>query len=271
MGLEFCSLASGSSGNCQYIRSRKAKILLDAGLSGKYIINGLDHLDVMGDDLDGVLITHEHSDHIKGIGVIHRKFGLNIYVHALTWEAIKDKLGKIDSKKIILLNDESPFEIKDIIIQPHAISHDAVAPLGYSFMTDTAKISVVTDLGCVSEALLNGIKDSHLLMLEANHNVEMLMTGSYPYPLKRRVASDYGHLSNEDCARTVIEGIKNGRVGSVLLGHLSRENNTPDLAYETVKSMMSEEGMIVGEDVQLELTYRDRMGTCFQVGRSVRY
>jgi phosphoribosyl 1,2-cyclic phosphodiesterase len=266
MGLEFCSLASGSSGNSQYIKSNRCRLLLDAGLSGKYMINALKQIDVDASTLNGILITHEHSDHIKGVGILHRKFGIPIYVHEKTWKVLESKLGKIDASKVNIIKENETFGIQDIVIKALPIAHDAIAPLGYTFSSSSSKIAILTDLGHVPETLYREIYDADLLMLEANHNVDLLMTGRYPYPLKKRVASDVGHLSNEDCGATVIRAIKEGRVGSVLLGHLSRENNTPELAYETVRSMMSLENMVVGEDVLLDLTYRDRMGTLYRIG-----
>lgn len=267
MALQFCSLASGSSGNCQLIMTPHTKILLDAGLSGKYIINGLSQLGVDASEVEGILITHEHSDHIKGIGIMHRKYGMKIYANQATWDLVKGKIGKVDERKVVIISALQPFDIQDIHVKAMSIAHDAVDPLAYSFETDHAKLSILTDLGHITPALIDQIKDSDMLMLEANHNVEMLKMGSYPYYLKRRVMSQVGHLSNEDCGDAVVKAIQTGRVTNVVLGHLSRENNTPELAYETVKSIMHESGMVIDRDVQLALTYRDRIGHLFRIKR----
>lgn len=265
MAIQFSSLASGSSGNCQLIQSNQTTLLLDAGLTGKYITNALHHYDITLDQVNGILITHEHSDHISGLGVLHRKANLPIYISDKTWQVTKDKIGKINTKRLHFIEPEIPFTIRDIVVNPHSVSHDAVDPLCYTFSVGDTKIAIVTDLGIIDDHLIAQIKDASLVMLEANHNVEMLMMGNYPYPLKRRVASELGHLSNEDCAAAAIKAIMNGRVSTVLLGHLSKENNTPELAYETVKSSMIEQGMVIGKDVMLDLTYRNRIGNLYRL------
>lgn len=266
MALEFSSLASGSSGNCQLIKSKNTRLLLDAGLSGKYIINGLGHFNIEAETIDGILITHEHIDHIKGVGIMHRKCGMKIYANEATWDRVSKKIGKVDPSKVVLFDNEKPFHIKDIEVEPMSISHDAVDPVAYSFKTHSSKIAVITDLGHITDEMVDKIKDSDLLMLESNHNVDMLMMGKYPYPLKRRVIGDHGHLSNEACAQAAIRAITTGRVSTVLLAHLSKDNNTPELAYETAKSMFYENDIQVGSDVFLDLTYRDRVGQLYRIG-----
>lgn len=265
MAIQFSSLASGSSGNCQLIQSNQTTLLLDAGLTGKYITNALHHYDITLDRVNGILITHEHSDHISGLGVLHRKANLPIYISPNTWQVIKDKIGKINAKQLHFIESDRSFAIRDIVVNPHRISHDAVDPLCYTFAVNDTKVAIVTDLGTIDDCLIAHIKDASLVMLEANHNVQMLMMGNYPYPLKRRVASELGHLSNEDCALAAIKAITDGRVSTVLLGHLSKENNTPELAYETVKSSMIEQGMVIGRDVMLDLTYRNRIGNLYRL------
>jgi phosphoribosyl 1,2-cyclic phosphodiesterase len=265
MALEFSSLASGSSGNCQLIKSKNTRLLLDAGLSGKYIINGLNHFNVDAQTVDGILITHEHIDHIKGVGIMHRKCGMKIYANEATWERVAQKIGKIDTSKIVIFDNNRPFTINDIEVEPMSIAHDAIDPVAYSFTTSSAKISVITDLGHITNEMIDKVKDSDLLMLESNHNVDMLMMGKYPYPLKRRVIGDHGHLSNEACAEAAIRAITTGRVSTVLLAHLSKDNNTPELAYETAKSMFAEKNIKIGTDVFLDLTYRDRVGNLFRI------
>jgi len=174
MSLDFCSLASGSSGNSQYIATKDTHLLLDAGLSGKYIETALKNVDIDIRKIQGILVTHEHSDHIKGVGVLHRRYGMEIYTTENTWEAMRTKLGKIDEDKVKLFEPTKVFEIGDIQVDPFSISHDAVDPVAFSFCTHNAKLSIATDLGVWDESILNAIKDSDLLVLESNHDVEML-------------------------------------------------------------------------------------------------
>lgn len=260
MSIEFCSLASGSSGNSQYIGTQSTHLLVDLGLTTKYVVNALAHLDVDPSAIGGILITHEHSDHIKGIGAFHRKYGTPIYCHEAAWEAIRPSIGKHDATKVHFITEDEGFAIGDIHVEAVAIHHDAVAPLGYILESQGACVGVVTDLGCIYEGLLDALKRVQLLLLEANHNVDMLLRGPYPYPLKRRVMSDQGHLSNEHCAEAVIHLYRYGRLKSVFLGHLSKDNNTPDLAYETLRSALAMEGIKVDEDILLEMTFRNRIG-----------
>ncbi len=265
MALEYCSLASGSSGNSQYIATNDTCILLDAGLSGKYIKTALENVDRDIDRVEGVLITHEHSDHIKGVGVLHRRYGINIYATELTWDAMKTKIGKIDEDKVILFDPDLPFQVGDINVKPIRISHDAVDPVAFSFESKEAKLSIATDLGIYDEALIDHIKDSSLLVIESNHDVEMLKMGKYPYYLKRRVLSEHGHLSNDLAGEIAARVVQEGRVNNILLAHLSKENNFPELAYETVNEVLKESGIEVGKDINLDMTYRDRVGKIYKV------
>lgn len=263
--ISFCSLASGSSGNAQYIGNKTTNILLDAGLSGKYIQAGLEGIGVDPSKLDGIVITHEHSDHIKGIGVLMRRFGVPIYATEGTWKGMSEKIGKIDIEKVNIIQKDEIFSIKDIQIKAYPVSHDANDPVGYTFQNGTGKIGVITDLGHYTEEILDEIRSCDLVMLEANHDIEMLQMGSYPYYLKRRILSEVGHLSNEASGEIACDIVKNGKARNILLGHLSRENNFPDLAYETVKSIMESEGIKVGNDVMLNMTYRDKIGGLYVI------
>ncbi|MBN2898714.1 MAG: MBL fold metallo-hydrolase [Clostridia bacterium] len=263
--ISFCSLASGSSGNAQYIGNKTTKILLDAGLSGKYIQAGLEGIGVDPKDLDGIVITHEHSDHIKGIGVLMRRYGVPIYTTEGTWQGMVDKIGKVDLEKVHIIENNAVFSIKDIEVKAYPVSHDANDPVGYTFQNGSAKVGVITDLGHYTDAILDEIRSCDLVMLEANHDIEMLKMGSYPYYLKRRILSDVGHLSNETSGEIACDIVRNGRARNILLGHLSRENNFPDLAYETVRAIMESEGIRVGDDVMLNMTYRDKIGGLYVI------
>lgn len=262
----FCSLASGSSGNCQYIATEETGVLLDAGLSGKYISSGLEHINADVTKLKGLFITHEHSDHVKSAGILMRKFNLTLYITEKTFRCIESKLGKYDPEKVVFIEKEKDILIGDMIVHPFPISHDAADAVAYSFSCKDIKISIVTDLGHVPLDILTKIMHSNLLMIESNHDVDMLNAGPYPYVLKRRILSDRGHISNVLAAETIVRSLMySDKLGYVILGHLSKDNNTPDLAYETVKSILSENDLVVGEDISLDLAYRDRVGKLYRL------
>lgn len=265
MPIHFCSLASGSSGNSQFIASDNTRLLLDAGLSGKYIINSLEHIGESLQQIDALLITHEHSDHIKGAGVIYRKIKRPIYATQATWAVLQEKIGEIAPEHIRVIRAGEDFEIGDIRVKPIEISHDAAEPVAYAFCNQAARMCIATDLGHCPESVQQEFLECDLLMLESNHDINMLKMGPYPYYLKRRILSDVGHLSNETAAQVITRAVKQGRVRSVLLGHLSKENNVPELAYETVGSIVAEAGIRVGEDLNLDLTYRDRAGMVYHI------
>ncbi len=265
MGLKFCSLASGSSGNCQWIASDKTAVLLDAGLSGKYIQAAVTSLSEDMEKAKGILVTHEHIDHMKSIGVMMRRYGLQLYANQGTFEAIESKIGKYGMSQVTIFENDKPFEIGDLWIKPFGISHDAVDPVAYSFMHGSRKISIATDLGTVTDSIMRELLDTDILMIEANHDVEMLKVGPYPYHLKRRILSDIGHLSNDHAGEVSLEVLKSGRLQSILLGHISKENNHPELAYETVKAVLEADGVEIGGDVQLDMTYRDRVSRFYHI------
>ncbi|MDK2917465.1 MAG: hypothetical protein PWQ37_198 [Candidatus Petromonas sp.] len=265
MTLKFCSLASGSSGNCQYIGSKDTKLLVDAGLTGKYIKSALSSIDIDIRDIDGLLITHEHSDHIKGAGVLMRSFDIPLYVKDTTWEAMQSKIGSTKGKDIRIFSDYDEFFIGDISVKPYSISHDACDPIGFSFINEDTKISITTDLGCINQEIIEQIKDSDLLVIEANHDEEMVKIGKYPWFLKKRILSEMGHLSNEAAGNVVAEVVEKGNVSYVVLAHLSKENNFPELAYETVKNIVEDRKIRVGLDINLDLTYRDRISRVYNI------
>lgn len=257
--MEFCSIYSGSSGNCLYVASESTKILIDSGLTGKKIQAGLKEIGVNPEDIDAMVITHEHDDHVKSAGILSRRFNIPIYANTKTWGAMANALGKISEENIKVFEGYDAFEIGDILVKPFEIPHDAACPCGYSFMNGGNKISVATDIGYVTEEIKKNIMDSDLILLEANHDVEMLKVGPYPYPLKRRVLSNLGHLSNEDAGKAIVE-ILNGKTKKIILGHLSNTNNYPALALRTVISVLQMNGIIDGEHVEIDIAHRDRVG-----------
>ncbi|MCI8287460.1 MAG: MBL fold metallo-hydrolase [Lachnospiraceae bacterium] len=234
--MRLCSIASGSSGNCIYVGSETAHLLVDVGISGKKIEKGLGELGLTGKDIDGILITHEHADHIQGLGVIARKFEIPVYATEGTIKAIKDceGLGKMNGELFQIIQEDRKFTIKDLIVNPMRISHDAAQPVGYRIAYGSKKVAVCTDLGVYNEYTVECLKGMDALLLEANHDVNMLQVGPYPYYLKQRILGDRGHLSNENAGR-LLSRILHDELQTVLLGHLSKENNLPELAFESVR------------------------------------
>ncbi|MCA0385550.1 MAG: MBL fold metallo-hydrolase [Firmicutes bacterium] len=265
MSLSFCSLASGSSGNCQYVESQTTRLLVDAGMSGKYIKSSLESIDVNIASINGILLTHEHADHISGLGVLMRRYKIPLHVTHKTWEAVRLKVGEVDETLLFRYEDMDDITIGDIRIRGTRITHDAVDPLCYTFEHGGSKVGIATDLGAISDEVVERFKDCDLLMIESNHDIEMLKVGPYPLYLKRRILSEFGHLSNEDAGYIAKEIIQFGRAKNILLAHLSKENNFPDLAYETVRGILENEDILVGRDINLDLTYRDKVGKLYRI------
>lgn len=255
MSLTIAPLFSGSSGNSILLRSKNARVLIDAGVSCKKICEELEKTgtDIRG--IDGILITHEHSDHIKGLDVISRKFGVPIYANENTWDAIMPSLKDIDKKNVRIITTDD-FYIKDINIKPFSISHDAADPFGYTLCSGGKYISTLTDLGKVTKEVLENVKRSSIVLLEANHDENMLIAGSYPYMLKKRILSGKGHLSNEAAAKAALYLAING-VKGILLGHLSQNNNIPDIALSAVTGFLAKNGIEAGRHVAVAVARRD--------------
>ena len=234
--MELCSIASGSSGNCIYVGGEHTRLLIDTGLSKKRILNGLAGIDVGPDELDGILITHEHADHVAGLGVMARALHLPIYGTRGTLRGIRNmaSLGEIDESLFHEISADVDFRVGDLTVHPFHISHDANDPVAYRVTDGTKTIAVATDMGTYDAYTVRNLQGVNGLLLESNHDIRMLEVGPYPYPLKARVAGDYGHLSNEWSGRLLCE-ILNDDMKQIFLGHLSEQNNMEELAYETVK------------------------------------
>jgi len=254
MALKIAPLFSGSSGNCIFVKTDETSILIDAGVSCKSITEELASIGEDIRDVSAVLVTHEHIDHIKGIDVLMRKYDIPVYANEKTLCAIESKL-KDPSLKHMRIIDENDFYIDDLCIQPFSISHDAADPFGYSVFGENKKVTVMTDLGKVTQSVLDAAKGSSIVLLESNHDVDMLGAGKYPYHLKRRILSAKGHLSNETAAKTALELVKNGTRG-IVLGHLSINNNVESLAYATVAGYLQQCGVTIGKHVGLIMAKR---------------
>ncbi|HLR61233.1 MAG TPA: MBL fold metallo-hydrolase [Lentibacillus sp.] len=242
MTLRFSVLASGSSGNAFYIESDKQKLLVDAGLSGKQMDRLFGEVAVDPSSLDGILVTHEHSDHIKGLGIIARKYNLPIYANAKTWKAMENSLGTISLDQKFDFGMEEVKTFGDIDVESFGVSHDAAEPMFFTFRNDGKKVALVTDLGYVSERIKRTVEDADAYIFEANHDVGMLRMGRYPWNVKRRILSDSGHVSNEDCGLALSDLITN-RTNRIYLAHLSQDNNMKDLARMSVENILKERGI----------------------------
>lgn len=234
--MKMYSIASGSSGNCIYVGTERTHLLVDAGISGKRIENGLKDLSVDPKELSGVLVTHEHIDHIQGLGVMLRRYHMPVYATVETIGEILNcrQMGKLDEGLFHEIRPDEGFCIQDMEIMPVHISHDAANPVCYTFRHGSKKMGVATDLGMYDEYIVKHLLDCDALLLESNHDRHMLETGGYPYQLKRRILGNRGHLSNDSAAKLISRLVGN-RLKHIFLGHLSKENNLPDLAYMTVK------------------------------------
>jgi len=227
--LKFCSLYSGSSGNSLYVENNNTKILVDAGVSGKKIVEALASLNVDITDINAILVTHEHTDHTLSLPVLSKKYNIPIYANEKTWSVLPN--DKIKNQKVFNLNE--PFIIGSLKIEPFPIPHDAICPCGFNIYSSNQKISIATDIGHVTPDIVETLKNSSFLLLEANYEPEILHTSSYPYHLKKRILGNNGHLSNEMAGKLITE-LSNYGLKHVMLGHLSKENNFPELAYQTV-------------------------------------
>ena len=265
--MRLCSIASGSSGNCIYVGDDSTHILVDAGISKKKIEAGLSKIGIKGEELNGILVTHEHVDHIQGLGVFSRRYEIPIYGTQGTIEGIKNckNLGKMPDGLLRVIETEQEFRLGEIQIMPFDISHDASEPCGYRLFNDNKAVAVATDLGKYDSNIIEKLKNLNGIVLEANHDVHMLEVGPYPYPLKRRVLGDKGHLSNELSGRLLCE-ILHDDLKCVMLGHLSKENNYEELAYETVKLEITMGNTpYKGEDIPLIVAKRDEISEIYNL------
>jgi phosphoribosyl 1,2-cyclic phosphodiesterase len=247
MGLRFTVLASGSTGNATIVQCDSATVLVDAGLSAKKLEELMRERGVAGHHVDAILVTHEHSDHVKGLGAFARKYDLPIYANEATWEALERHVGQIDDGKRVVIETGETVTFGSMRTTSYAISHDAAEPVGYVFDDEGVKLSLATDLGYVSDKVRRMIEDSDVLVLESNHDVNMLRMGRYPWNIKRRILSDIGHLSNEAAGEALCQ-LLTDRTKRVYLAHLSLDHNLMDLAKLTVNSILESNGIFFKKD-----------------------
>lgn len=229
---QFCSLYSGSTGNSSIVQSNKTKILVDVGESAKKIAEALASINVDPFSINAILITHEHSDHVKGLAVFSKKYNVPVYANIETWNAMQKYKEKLNEENIKTFTFNK-FKIGDIEVNPFPIPHDAANPCGFNLFHDNKKMSIATDIGHMSKEIITNLSDSSFLLLEANYEPEILKCSSYPYMLKERIKGPNGHLSNSDAGKTISYLVDHG-LNKVMLGHLSKENNFPELAYKTI-------------------------------------
>lgn len=260
--MRICNLASGSSGNCTYIESANAKILIDCGKPFPYIFNTLNEIGVDPASLDAILITHEHSDHIKGVDKLSKTYNIPIYAHMYLSEVLSFQL-KVPKE---LLNFyDSDFDLMDLHIQPFPLPHDSKYCVGYRISEDDAVVSICTDLGHFSDDTFEAIKSSALVYLEANYDPEMLMSyPNYPHFLKRRINGPNGHLSNLNCAKAIEKLVMSG-TRLVVLSHISEHSNTTNLAVSTIANYLESKNIIPNVNVRLDIAHHEQRGTIFRI------
>ncbi|KNZ69248.1 hypothetical protein Tfer_2194 [Thermincola ferriacetica] len=253
--MKVCTLASGSSGNSIFIKSDNTSVIVDAGMSGKALEAKIQAMGELCESLSAILITHEHSDHIKGVGVLAQRYDLPVYVTEKTWRALQFSLGKIHEQQVCCFRPGHVLEIDSLKIETFSTSHDAADPVGYVFYEGDTKASIITDTGCMTSEIVKKVRGSHYFILEANHDIDMLQRGSYPWPLKKRILGNRGHLSNIVAGHSLVS-LVSGQTNSVTLAHLSAENNKPDLAFTTVSRILAENGLTAGENINLSVAPR---------------
>jgi phosphoribosyl 1,2-cyclic phosphodiesterase len=256
-------LGSGSAGNSALVATGHCKILVDGGLSARQLVLRLDHCGVTPEQLDGVLLTHEHGDHVCGLEILCRKFDVPIYCNRLTAEALRCTgfSGQIRNWRIFETGAE--FSICDVMVQTFPVPHDAVDPLGFVFHAGSGSLGFITDLGYVTKLIVERLRQVQTLVIETNHDEKLLQNDTHrPWPVKQRIQSRHGHLSNS-AAACVIEELLPGKIERVVLGHLSRDCNTPTLALETVRASLAKCGKVDMEmycATQFEITPQFRIG-----------
>lgn len=264
MPFSFCSFASGSSGNCYLIKNDSTALLIDAGISGKKIFQGLDDTETPREAVKGLLITHEHTDHVNSIPIVTKKLpNIKAYANEATWAAIERPVAE-EKRQLFYTGEE--FFIEEFRIKSFPIPHDAAEPVGFSIYSDERQISIVTDVGYITEEIFQEITNADLLLLEANHEEEILLMGSYPYELKRRILGKTGHLSNISAGECLCELMEaNPKKRQILLGHLSHENNDPAMALLTIKNALMEKNIFPGGNLKLEVALRNCCSCIYEV------
>lgn len=258
--LNFCSLYSGSSGNSLFVESENTKILVDAGLSCKKIEEALQSINIEPSSLNAILVTHEHSDHIKGLSTLSKKFDIPVFATRETFDAMPKSTEKLSNNNINYFYPNENFEINDLKITPFTIPHDAANPCGFTIKkADNHQLSIATDIGHMTNNILKNLEGSEFILLESNYDTEVLKCCKYPFNLKARIAGSTGHLSNNMAGKTISYLLKNSNLHTAILGHLSKESNFPELAYQTVIDEIIENNCNTNS-INLSVANRDKTG-----------
>lgn len=264
MNLGFCPLASSSSGNSYLIKSERTNILVDIGISGQKIYENLAILQLRPSSINGIMITHEHGDHVRCVGPFLRQSPhARFFATSGTIERMEEKVAKIPSENLVAIEKDETFMVGDIEVGTFEVSHDAAEPIAYYFRRNGKKIAILTDTGKTTDRIDEAIRDADILVIEANHEVNILLYGNYPYSIKHRILSEKGHLSNEvagECICRFMKNQTNPKVPYVFLAHLSKENNTPQQALITVRNILEEEGFYAGRHLRLGVIDQKEMG-----------
>jgi phosphoribosyl 1,2-cyclic phosphodiesterase len=256
MNLLFRPLFSGSRGNATYVEAGGVRLLVDAGVSCARLTAALSGIGRDPAGLDGILISHEHGDHVAGLDVFAAKYGLKVYANRETWAAISPGLTRMPASQRVMIDTDSDFCIRNLNIETYEKPHDAVRSLGFGFYCGGARGAVVTDIGHMPVKLLGRLAGCRVLLIESNYDEEMLLYGSYPAMLKKRIYGRRGHLGNKDCGEALRALVAAGAT-QVALMHLSEENNTPDTAIGTVEHLLFSDGLKIGRDVRLLVAKQD--------------
>ena len=259
-------LASGSKGNCTYLEGENTALIIDAGLSARETLTRLECAGGNPELIEGILVTHEHSDHIKGVGILSRKYHLPVYANPATWAAMEKQIGAVAPSLRREFDSNESFFIGDFSVYPFSIPHDAADPVGYRVFAGGRSAASATDMGYFSPQVLDVLAGTDILVLESNHDADMLRANEhYSQSLKTRILGRRGHLSNEACADALWQLYRTG-VRHAVLGHLSGENNTPELALRTVCDCLRGHGLVIGEDIFVDMAWRDHVGGVYEIG-----
>lgn len=261
--LNFCSLYSGSSGNCLFVSSNNTKILVDCGTSCKKICEGLQSINCSIENIDAILVTHEHSDHIQSLGMVSKKYGIPVYANLETWNAMEVQKQKISPENIRIFKNDEDFILNDLKIHPFSTPHDAANPCGFNITSGKKQLSIATDLGHIDSTIIKELEGSSFILLESNYDPEVLKVSRYPFSLKERIAGPSGHLSNETAGKTIAY-LMSKNLKEVMLGHLSKENNFPELAYQSVTEELINNNVDLNS-IKLSVASRDYPGKIINI------
>lgn len=263
--IEYCSLASGSCGNSHYIKTDHFNILVDVGMTAKYIKDALKQIGESMNEIDAVFITHEHSDHIKGLAVLAKHYDFSIYLHRSIYAYLEHQLAHIPLERFCFI-DEGRLMLQNLAIDIFSVSHDATNTFGFTFEQGEKKIGIVTDIGYISDQARHHLSDCDFLVLESNHDEHLVEVGRYPYVLKQRILSRNGHLSNRSAGEFIAEiYLEKRRLKYCVLAHLSQENNYPELAYMSVENILANHSIQIGRDLMLSVALRRQISDRFRI------